>query len=140
MYVRGELCVRLQGTGVSTGGRAHSPMSDSFSRFSQEKTRKTRVRQKVQPLRLDKIVFSDHGDTVHARIPCKFYRSQPARLPRLGALAKRGQQSAEGALRRPSQGRHGDESRCPNCVDPGGSKRGEEEHRELAQAIPPVHR
>ena len=36
--------------------------------------------------------------TVHAGIPCKFSRSQSARIPRLGGLAKRGQQSAEGAL------------------------------------------
>ena len=54
----------------------------------------------------------------------KSARSQPARLPRLGGLAKRGQQSAEGALRRPSQERDGDESRCLHRVDPGGSERG----------------
>ena len=35
---------------------------------------------------------------------------------------------------------NGVESRCPDRVDPGGSERGEEEHRELAQATPPVHR
>ena len=54
----------------------------------------------------------------------KSARSQPSRLPRLGGLAKRGQLSAEGELRRPSQERDGDESRCRHRVDPGGSERG----------------
>ena len=84
--------------------------------------------------------LASHGDTVHARIPYKFSRSQPARLPRLGGLAKRGQQGAEGALRRPRQERNGDESRCLHRADTGGSKRGEEERRELAQETAPVHR
>ena len=89
--------------------------------------------------RSDVANWTSHSDTVHAGIPCKFSRSQSARLPRLGGLAKRGPQSAEKALRRPRQERNGDESRCLHHVDPGGSKRGEEEHRELAQATP-VHR
>ena len=47
--------------------------------------------------RSDAANWPSHGDTVHARIPCKFAGSQPARSPRLGGLAKQGQQSAEGA-------------------------------------------
>ena len=76
------------------------------------------VRQKVQPLRLDKIVFSDE----------KMFRVGESRL------------SAQNCRTHTSQERNGDESRCLHRVDPGGSKRCEEEHRELAQATPHVHR